>query len=186
MTEWIQYAAAIVIGAVLYAIGYEITKAIINYIREKKITVRKKEKIDLSGKWYAVWQTTVEGKENINTELLQIKRKGGKITIENIEKSPENKLGGYLWRGGCKLYDNEHLLGYYISREPNVISKGTMYFMLNRIGNFMVGKWVGCNYDYEFTWGYGVIAKEKNFALEKMEKLLKIKTGLSNQKGGDI
>lgn len=108
MTEWIQYAAAIVIGAVLYAIGYEITKAIIDYIREKKITVKKKEKIDLSGKWYAIWQTTVEEKENINAELLQIKQKGDKITMESIEKSPENKLGGYLWRGQCKLYDNEH------------------------------------------------------------------------------
>ena len=72
-----------------------------------------------------------------------------------------------MWRGECKLYDNEYLLGYYLPRESNVISKGTMYFLLNRAGNFMVGKWVGCNYDYEFTWGYGVIAKEKDFALGK-------------------
>ena len=50
----------------------------------------------------------------------------------------------------------------------------------------MVGKWVGCNYDYEFTWGYGVIAKEKDFALEKMQKLLKLKIGLSNKKGGEL
>jgi hypothetical protein len=37
----------------------------------------------------------------------------------------------------------------------------------------MVGKWVGCNYDYDFTWGFGVIAKDKQFALDKMDKLLK-------------
>ena len=81
---------------------------------------------------------------------------------------------------------NKHILGYYLPREPNVISKGVMYFLLNRVGNFMVGKWVGCNYDYEFTWGYGVIAKDKEFALEKMQKLLKLKTDLSNKKGGDL
>ena len=185
MAEWLQYAIGILIGAILYAIGYEITKAVIDTIREKRITVKKKEKIDLSGKWYAVWQTTIEGKENINAELLEIRQKGDKVTMENIEKSPENKLGGYLWCGECKLYDNEHLLGHYLPKEPNVISKGTIYFLLNRVGNFMVGKWVGCNYDYEFTWGYGVIAKEKDFALEKMQKLLKLKRGLSNNKGGD-
>jgi len=185
MLDWIKYAGAIVIGAILYAIGYEVTKAIIDRIRAKNITVRKKEKIDLSGTWYGVWQTTVEGKENINTEVLQIKQKGDKIDIENIGKSPENKLGGYLWRAKCKLYDNEHVLGSYLPREPNVISKGTIYFSLNRVGNFMVGKWVGCNYDYEFTWGYGVIAKDKDFALKEMQKLLKIKTGLSNKKEED-
>lgn len=186
MAQWIQYAVVIVIGAILYAIGYEITKAVIDAIREKRITVSKKERIDLSGTWYAVWQTTVEGKENINTELLQIKQKGNKVTMENIEKSPENKLGGYLWRGECKLYDNEHLLGHYLPRGSNVISKGSMYFSLNRVGNSMVGKWVGCNYDYEFTWGYGVIAKDKDFALKRMEELLKIKTGLTNPEGGDL
>ena len=186
MAEWIQYAIGIVIGAILYAIGYEITKALIDSIREKTITVRKKEKIDLSGTWYAVWQTTVEQKENINTEVLQIKQKGDKVILENIAKSPENPLGGYLWRGECKLYDNEHLVGHYLTREPNVISKGSMYFLLNRVGNFMVGKWVGCNYDYEFTWGYSVIAKDKDFALEKMQKLLKLKTGSSSKKGGDL
>ena len=46
----------------------------------------------------------------------------------------------------------------------------------------MVGKWVGCNYDYEFTWGYSVIAKNRDFALEKMQKILTLKTGLSNKK----
>lgn len=49
--------------------------------------------------------------------------------MDNIEKSPENKLGGYLWHGECKFYDNEHLLGHYLPRELNVISKGTMYFL---------------------------------------------------------
>lgn len=184
MIEWFQYAGLIILGAILYAIGYESTKSIIDYIREKGSSIEKTEKINLSGEWYAVWQTTVEGKQNINTEVLKIKQKRNKIMIENREKSPENKLGGYLWLSKCKLYDNEHLLGHYISREANVISKGTLYFLLNRVGEFMVGKWVGCNYDYEFTWGFGVIAKDKDFAINKMQKLLTVKRGLSSKQGG--
>jgi len=58
-----------------------------------------------------------------------------------VTKLPrQSLLGGYLWRGECKLYDNEHIIGRYLPREPNVISKGTMYFLLNRVGNFIVGK----------------------------------------------
>jgi len=186
MTEWLRYAILVILGAILYAIGYESTKSIIDNIKAKIIAVREKEKIDLSGTWYAVWQTTVEGKENINTEVLQIKQKGNKITMDNVVKSPENKLGGYLWQGECILYDNEHLLGYYLPREPNVISKGTMYFLLNRVGNFMAGKWVGCNYDYEFTWGYGAIAKDKDFALKKMQELLNLKKGLCNKERSNL
>lgn len=44
----------------------------------------------------------------------------------------------------------------------------------------MTGKWVGCNYDYGFTWGFGVIAKDKDFAVEKIQKLLNIKMGMNN------
>ena len=112
--------------------------------------------------------------------MLRIKQSRNKIIIKNIKKSPENKLGGYLWLSKCKLYDNEHLVGYYTSREANVISKGTLYFLLNRVGNFMVGKWVGCNYDYELTWGFGVIARDKNIATEKMQKLLTIERGITH------
>jgi hypothetical protein len=183
MTEWLKYAIGIIIGAVLYAIGYEITKSVIDTIREKRIAVKKKEKINLSGRWYSAWQSSREEKEKINTQLLEIKQRGNKVTMENIEKSPEDKLGGYLWHGECKLYDNQYLLGYYLPREPNVISKGTIYFLLNRSCNYMVGKWVGCNYDYGFTWGYGVIAEKKDFAYEKLQELLKPKKGLSNNKG---
>ena len=55
-----------------------------------------------------------------------------------------------------------------------------MYFLLNRVGNFMTGKWVGCNYDYDFTLGFGVIAKDKDFAVDKIQKLLNIKMGMNN------
>lgn len=90
------------------------------------------------------------------------------------------KLGGYLWRGEVKIYDNEHIIGHYFPKEENIISKDSMYFLLNRVGNFMTGKWVGCNYDYDFTWEFGVIAKDKDFAVEKIQKLLNIKMGMNN------
>ena len=177
MLTWLAYAGSTILGAILYGLGYELTKATIESIRQRKNSGGR-DKIDLSGTWYAVWQTTVEGKENINSELLDIAHKRGKLTIENKEKSPENKLGGYLWRAQCGIYDNAHIIGCYVSRERNVVSKGSLYFSLNRSGNFMLGKWVGCNYDYELTWGNGVIAKDKQVAIAKMRELLNTERGV--------
>ena len=175
MTEWLRYAIGIFIGATLYAIGYEISKSVIDTIKNKSIAIKRREKVNLSGSWYTIWQTSREDKEIIHTQLLEIKQRGNKVIMENIEKSPEDKLGGYFWHGECKLYDNQYLLGYYLPKQSNIISKGTIYFLLNRTCNFMVGKWVGCNYDHGFTWGYGVIAKEKDFAYKKMQELLESK-----------
>ncbi|MCU0849726.1 MAG: hypothetical protein MUC80_00425 [Candidatus Thermoplasmatota archaeon] len=104
MYEWLQYGGLILLGAILYAIGYEVTKIFIDYLKEKSSSVKTTGKINLSADdWYAVWQTTVEGKQVINTEVLKIKQRGDKIKIENREKSPENKLGGFLWMSKCKL-----------------------------------------------------------------------------------
>lgn len=181
MLAILSYMGAVVGGAVLYAIGYKSVEMIFEYLKQRGSLLPSKEKINLSGTWYAVWQTTAEGKENINTEVLRIKQKRNKITMENLEKSAENKLGGYLWRAETTLYDNEHIIGHYLPSERNIVSKGTLYFLLNRVGNFMVGKWVGCNYGHNFTWGFGVIAKDKDFALKKMVTLLSIKEGFKNQ-----
>lgn len=49
----------------------------------------------------------------------------------------------------------------------------------------MVGKWAGCNYDYDLTWGFGVIAKEKAFARNEMQKLLTVSKGLNNEMFGE-
>ncbi len=171
MLAILSYAIAIIGGAILYAIGYKTVEAIFEHFKERGLPFGQSDKVNLSGTWYAAWQTEVEGREIINTEVLRIKQRGRKITIENLEKSPENKIGGYLWKGEARIYDNEHILGIYLATEPNVISKGTIYFLLNRVGHSMVGRWVGCNYDSDFIWGFGVIAKEKDVALRKIEAL---------------
>ncbi len=188
---WMQvlgYLAPALGGAMLYAIGYESAKSLFDYLKDHGFGVWKK-KPNLSGKnWYAAWSTTVEGESNINTETIEIKHRGDKLRIKNLEKSEQNKLGGYLWRAELRIFDNEHIIGTYMPIEQNVISKGSLYFLLNHSGDFLVGKWVGCNYDHEFTWGFGVIARDKEFAIRKLTKLLSRLNGFNdgppNDEGG--
>jgi hypothetical protein len=175
----LAYVGCAILGAVFSAIGYEPTRLLIESLIDK-VSGKKRKKVNLTGTWYAAWQTRVEGKEVLNTELIEVKQKGTKITLFNKEKSPENKLGGYFWRGECRIYNNEQIIGYYLPVEDNIASKGSLYFTLNRVGNFMVGKWVGCNYDCVLIWGFGVIAKEREFARQKLEQLVHAKKGISS------
>jgi hypothetical protein len=43
---------------------------------------------------------------------------------------------------------------------------------MNHNGAFLIGKWVGCNYDSQFIWGWGVIAKDLDVALAKLDALV--------------
>jgi hypothetical protein len=129
-------------------------------------------RVDLSGQWYAIWQTTAEGLPNINSELVTLTQHGASLVLENVARSPENPLGGYLWRGEADLVDNQYLIGAYAATERRVSSKGTLFFIVSRSGTYLVGKWVGCNLDSNFSWGFGVLAQDKEAGLEKLRILL--------------
>lgn len=163
----------LILGAIFYAIFSEIGKTAFEHVKKYGLHFKRNDDIDLSGTWHAVWQTTSKGKEVLSVEILKIRQKGKKIIMENVKRSSEHKPGGYLWRGEAKIFDNQHIVGSYHAREKNVISKGSIYFLLSHLGDIMSGKWSGCNFDYDFTWGFGVIAKEKDAALQEIHRLMK-------------
>jgi len=173
--SYLLVALGTVAGAVLTAVGYESVRASFEYLKDHGLSSEHEGRVNLSGRWYAAWQTTAKGKEVLNTELLKIAQRGNKVIIENLEVSPENKFGGYLWKGEASLYNNQYAIGRYLPVDPNIISKGSLFFKLNRVQNHLDGKWVGCNVDHELTWGFGVIAKEKHEALEKLRELCKVR-----------
>ena len=93
--------------------------------------------------WYALWETTAEGRLSIDSEAVTVQQQGLNLRIENQSRAPENPLGSYLWRAHCRVYDNRHILGIYVPREANVRSKGVVYLTLHTSGTFMLGRWLG-------------------------------------------
>lgn len=169
------YALVAIGGAILYAFGDEVARSFIHWLRDHGLSRGANERLKLKGVWYAAWQTTTQGKEVLNSELLRFKQKGSRVLMENVAVSPENRVGGYLWRGQLTVYNNQYMIGHYLARQPYVISKGSLFFKLDRVRNHMIGKWVGCNIDSEFTWGFGVIAKDQNQALTELGTLVSSK-----------
>lgn len=117
---------------------------------------------DLDGTWFALWESTAEHEEVVNSEELHAKMKrNGSLLLQNVEVSAENPKGGYLWVATCRVFDNQYVLGTYIAREPNVRSKGCLYLVIHRSGRFISGQWLGCNYDGDWARGLVVLGRER-------------------------
>jgi hypothetical protein len=115
----------------------------------------------ISGEWFALWQTTVDGEEVMNVEEISIDGlRRNRIRISNRSVSPENAQGGYLWTSECRYFDNQYILGTYIAVEKSVRSKGVLQLSLHRSGKFLEGQWAGCNYDFDYAHGLVVMARQ--------------------------
>jgi transcriptional regulator with XRE-family HTH domain len=119
--------------------------------------LRRSSDVDLSGKWNAMWLTTVDGKANRNREVIEVRRRwNGTWQFSNEAVSGDNPKGGYLWVARMELFDNRHLLGYYCARERNILAKGTLCLELQPNGREIVGVWDGLNFDT--MWAKGLVA----------------------------
>lgn len=121
------------------------------------MSLRISHDVDLSGKWHAMWLTTVNDKPNRNREVITVrKRLGGGWQFSNDTISEENPDGGYLWVAKLELFDNRHLLGYYCARDRNVLAKGTLCLELQANGREIFGVWDGLSFDT--MWAQGTVA----------------------------
>ncbi|WP_127937070.1 helix-turn-helix transcriptional regulator [Nonomuraea polychroma] len=116
-------------------------------------------RIDLSGEWWASWQTSMQGEEVITAQQVLLRQQGELILIETITRGIDVEEGGYMWRGELRLWDNEILMGWYAAADGAVRSKGTMYFVLHPHGVSLKGRWVGLSYDGEIMTGWGAMGK---------------------------
>lgn len=130
--------------------------------------------IDVSGKdWFAAWQTSIEGRENINTEPMEMTQKGNTVKMKNTARAKENPKGAYLWEGQMSFFQGRNLMGWYFPKqEENNVSKGIMYFAYHSQSKVFYGRWVGCAYDGELVSGFVVISKNRAHSIELLTTLI--------------
>ena len=127
--------------------------------------------IDLSGEWWASWQTFRDGAEKIATQQVECKQSGEILRVAAITHGLSLEEGGYHWSGDLRLWDNEILMGWYAATEGSVRSKGTMYFAIHPHGLHMAGRWVGLGYDGRIMTGWGSMAKTREGAETVIDRL---------------
>jgi len=171
------------VGDVLIPVGTAVGGAVLGVAIQRVVEARSAtsraraaspqfERLQLDGDWFAFWESAVRGQTIINGERVSARQVRNKLFLQNDAASLENPEGGYLWRGELEVWDNQHLLGWYVAREPNVLSKGTLYFVLHPSGKEMSGRWVGRSYDGELREGYGCLARSHEEAHNMVNSLV--------------
>ena len=127
--------------------------------------------LDLSGPWWAAWQTWKDGVPRIDTHPLEIHQSGEVLQLDADRAVPVEE-GSYRWQGELRLWDNEALIGWYHSTDAAVRSKGTLYLSLNPHGGCAWGRWVGMSYDGLVVTGLGSIARTEDLAAQAIKEHL--------------
>lgn len=120
--------------------------------------------IDLSGPWFAAWQTWKDGVERIDVHGLDIRQESELLWLTAERAQVPVEQGTYAWTGEMRLFDNDVLIGWYVSTEGAVRSKGSIYFKLHPHGLYAAGRWVGLSYDGDIITGFGAMARESSAA----------------------
>lgn len=120
--------------------------------------------LDLSGQWHAAWQTWKDGSERIDVHGLGVRQEGELLWLNAERAQVSVEQGTYAWDGELRLWDNDVLIGWYVSTEAAVRSKGSIYFKLHPHGLFAAGRWVGLSYDGDIITGFGAMAREASDA----------------------
>ncbi|WP_344167677.1 helix-turn-helix transcriptional regulator [Pilimelia columellifera] len=128
-------------------------------------------KVNLTGDWWASWQTAKDGEEVITLQEVRFRQQGDLISIETTTRGIGVEDGGYHWRGELRLWDNEILMGWYAADDGSVRSKGTIYFVLHPHGQRMAGRWVGISYDGKIVTGWGAMARTEQDAKAVIQDL---------------
>ena len=128
-------------------------------------------RIDLTGEWWACWQTWKDGQEVATPHEVRMSQRGDTVEIVATTRGTPVEGGGYLWQGEMRVWDNEVLMGWYVANEGAVRSKGTMYFTLHQHGINAVGRWVGLSYDGPIITGWAALARTEDEVVALMNKL---------------
>lgn len=164
-----------IIFLILGIVATEIVGSVRNALRERK-EAKENQKINLSGNdWFAAWEAAVDGKVVVNTESISIKQRGANVHMHNLERSPENPIGGYLWRSKLVFSHGETLMGwYYPTKEENITSRGMMYFSYDAQRKLFAGRWAGKSYDGSLCNGFVCISKDRERSRAALLKLIEL------------
>jgi transcriptional regulator with XRE-family HTH domain len=58
----------------------------------------------LTGEWWAAWQTYIDGVETITTQPVAIQQTGATLQLKALALAEDEHPGDYLWRGELRLW----------------------------------------------------------------------------------
>jgi transcriptional regulator with XRE-family HTH domain len=141
-------------------------------ISVNELAGQESQRADLTGDWWASWQTSKEEHEVITSQEVRARALSDTTyELRTVTRGIDVAEGGYMWRGELRLWDNEVLMGWYVANEGAVRSKGTLYYVLHPHGIQLRGRWVGMSYDGPIQTGFAAMAHSEDEARQLIETL---------------
>lgn len=119
--------------------------------------------MDLSGRWFAAWDTSRGGVPVIDRHAITGELRGVDFAFAAD--------GDYLWSGSLRYVDGS-LMGTYLSTEAAKVYRGSMYFWLAEDAGAAIGRWSGKFADGNLGEGWGVLARDADRATALMDILI--------------
>jgi transcriptional regulator with XRE-family HTH domain len=111
--------------------------------------------LDLSGTWFAAWDTTRDGVMVVDRHKITAQHRGGTFVF--------TADGDYVWSGSLRIEDG-CLMGTYLSAEADKMYRGTLYFEMAEDYSAVIGKWSGRWADGIVGGEWGVLARDEDRA----------------------
>jgi transcriptional regulator with XRE-family HTH domain len=118
--------------------------------------------LDLSGTWFAAWDTTRKGEPVVDRHTITARHRGSEFTFAAD--------GDYLWSGDLRIVDGS-LMGTYLSTEADRMYRGSLYFAVSDDRSAAIGRWSGLWADGLVGGGWGVLARDEDRAPALLEAL---------------
>ncbi len=99
-----------------------------------------KPRIDLTGDWWAAWQTHQDVHETLTAQQVRLRQQGRNVDVASTTGGTDET--GFHWRGELRMWDYEFLIGWYARDDGADRSRGTLFFMLRSHADRLDGRWV--------------------------------------------
>ncbi len=133
--------------------------------------------LDLSGDWWAAWQTWLDGEERVDVHPLTISQDGEFLNLDGARADAETS---YSWVGELRLWDSEALMGWYRADDGATRSKGTIYFALHPHGEYAAGTWSGLSHQGIVVRGWGAMARTEEQVRDLIASLIRTEGALES------
>lgn len=151
-----------------FNIAYAIAEAL--DITLNQLAGEEARRLDLSGQWWACWQSWQDGRETINPQRIALRPlRKDLYQVKTVTRGTAPDDGGYTWEGELRLLDDDALIGWYAADEEAVRSKGSMFFALHTHGRRAVGRWVGKSHDGAVVSGVAAMARSEEDVMALIE-----------------
>ena len=116
---------------------------------------------NLRGRWCCAWQSDIKNSGHWTYDTVTLRNRLGKLRIEVLESSDN-----YNWAATLR-FEKPYFRGFWDSRRPSAIARGTMMVKLSAQGEFLAGHWIGPTNDPRLLTGRMIIASTRS----KIEQL---------------